>query len=68
MSRHQTTGQNRYIEVADKSFENVAKLECLGTLTHQNAPAKDLGADYIRGMLATMQFGIFCLPLCYLET
>jgi hypothetical protein len=25
MSRHQNTGQNRYIKVANKSFENMAK-------------------------------------------
>jgi nucleosome binding factor SPN SPT16 subunit len=31
MSRHQTTRQNHYIKVADKSFGNVAKFKCLGT-------------------------------------
>jgi hypothetical protein len=37
MSRHQTTGQNHYIKVANKSFENVAKFRYLGTtVTYQN--------------------------------
>jgi hypothetical protein len=37
MSRHQTTGQNHYIEVAYKSFENVERLKYLGkTVTNQN--------------------------------
>jgi hypothetical protein len=31
MSRHQTTGQNHYIKVANKSFEYVAKFKYLGT-------------------------------------
>jgi hypothetical protein len=30
MSCHQTTGQNRYIQVASRSFENVAKFKYLG--------------------------------------
>jgi hypothetical protein len=37
MSRHQTAGQNNYIRVANKFFENVAKFKYLGaTLTDQN--------------------------------
>jgi hypothetical protein len=38
MSRHQTTGQNYYtIKIANKSFENAAKLKYLGTnMTDQN--------------------------------
>jgi hypothetical protein len=30
MPRYQTTGQNRYIKVANKSFENVVKFRYLG--------------------------------------
>jgi hypothetical protein len=30
MSRHQTAGQNHYTEVANKSFENVAKFKYVG--------------------------------------
>jgi hypothetical protein len=37
MSHHQATGQNHCIKVANKSFENVAKLKYLGTAaTNQN--------------------------------
>jgi sorting nexin-29 len=37
MSRHQNSGQNQDIRVADESFENVAKFKYLGTtLTNQN--------------------------------
>jgi hypothetical protein len=43
MSRHQTTGQNHYVSVANKSFENAAKLECLRTaLTEQNRITRKL--------------------------
>jgi hypothetical protein len=37
ISHHQTTGQNYYIKIANKSFENVAKLKYLEmTVTNQN--------------------------------
>jgi hypothetical protein len=37
MSRYQTTGQNHYIKVVNKSLENVAKFKCLEiTVTNQN--------------------------------
>jgi hypothetical protein len=37
MSCHQTTGQNHYTKVANKTFENVAKYKYLGLkLTNQN--------------------------------
>jgi hypothetical protein len=35
--RHQTTGQNLYVMVSNKSFENIVKFKYLGTtLTNQN--------------------------------
>jgi hypothetical protein len=37
MSHHQSTGQNLYIKIANKSFENMAKFRYLRTmLTNKN--------------------------------
>jgi hypothetical protein len=37
LSRHQNTGQNRDIEIANRSFENVSQFKYLGTtVTNQN--------------------------------
>jgi hypothetical protein len=37
MSRHQNSGQNQNIRIANESFENVAKFKYTGTtLTNQN--------------------------------
>jgi hypothetical protein len=37
LSRHQNAGQNHYIKIAKRSFENVAQLKCLGTIvSNQN--------------------------------
>jgi hypothetical protein len=68
MSRHQTAGQSNYIRVANKSFEKMAKFKYLGTtLTDQNCIHEEIRSRLNSGMLATMQFRIFCLPVCCLE-
>lgn len=43
VSLHQTTGQNHYIIIDDKSFENLPKLKCLGTtFTYQTCIHEDV--------------------------
>jgi hypothetical protein len=68
MSRHQIAGQSNYIMVDNKSFEKVAKLKYLGgKLTDQNYIHEEIWSRLNSGNVATMQFRIFCLPLCCLE-
>jgi hypothetical protein len=43
LSRHQTAGQNHDIKIGNRSFENVAQFEYLGTtVTNQNLIQKDI--------------------------
>jgi hypothetical protein len=42
MSHHQTTGENHYIKVTNKSFANVAKFTYLGTFTNQNCVYEEI--------------------------
>jgi hypothetical protein len=43
MSRHQTTGQNHYIKVANRSLESVAMFKYLGiVVTNQNCIQKEI--------------------------
>jgi hypothetical protein len=43
MSRHQTPGQDKYTDVANKFFENVAKIKYLGmTITNKNCIHKKI--------------------------
>jgi hypothetical protein len=45
----------------------VQKLRLLEPIFAIMGPLIKLGANFIRGMLATVQFRIFCFPVCCLE-
>jgi hypothetical protein len=69
MSCQQITGQNHYIKVVDKFFEIAAKLKYSGVMVkNQNCIHKEIKSRLNLGMLAIMQFRIFCLPVCYIKT
>jgi hypothetical protein len=43
LSRHQNVGENRDINIANRSFENVSQFKYLGTtVTHQNLNQKEI--------------------------
>jgi hypothetical protein len=68
MSRHQTTDKNRYVNAVYKYFENVAKFKYLWTtVTNQNGIHGEIKNGLISGN-ATVQFRVFCLLVCYLNT
>jgi hypothetical protein len=60
------TGQNHKERVANKLFEGVAKVK-YSAKQIKIGFTKELRADQIRGMLALIQFRIFCLLLCSLK-
>jgi hypothetical protein len=50
LSRHQNAGQNQYISIANRSFENVAQFKYLGTtVTNQNLLQEEIKRELISG-------------------
>jgi hypothetical protein len=69
MSRSQKIAEKHSIKVANRSFEDVAKFKYLGTtLTDQNYMNEDNKRRLNWGMLATIQFRVFCPNACCLGT
>jgi hypothetical protein len=71
MSRHHTTGLNNFllVSVTNKAIEYVAEFRCLGMMvTYQNSTHEKIKSRLNSGVLATKQFRIFCLPVCYHKT
>jgi hypothetical protein len=65
---HQTTGQNRNMEVSNKSSKNVMEFLYLGTLvTNSNFIHRRITSRLSAGNLPTMEFRIFCVLVCCLE-
>jgi hypothetical protein len=57
------------MKVANTFFENVSKFEYLRTaVTNRNCIHEENKSRLNQGMLATMQFRIFCLPVCYVKS
>jgi hypothetical protein len=66
MSCHPNSGQNQNTRTANESFKNVAKFKYLGMIiTNQNGIRDEIKSRLKSGMLAIIQYKIFCLPISY---
>jgi hypothetical protein len=66
MSCHTNSGRSQNIRIANELFENVATFKYLGTtLTNQKDIHDEIKSRLTYGMLAIIQFRIFCLPVSY---
>jgi hypothetical protein len=69
MSRHQNSGQNQNIRIANESFENVAKFKYWGTTLKNRKDIHDeIKSRLNQGMLVIIQSNFFCLNISYHET
>jgi hypothetical protein len=66
LSFHRNVGQNHNLLIANKFFKNVSKFGII--VINQNSIMKKLRADEIQGMLATIQFRIFCISISSVRT
>jgi hypothetical protein len=65
LSKCQKAGQRKSIKIGNSSFESVAKFNYLGTaLTDQNCIHEEINSRLNSGILATIQFRLFCHPAC----
>jgi hypothetical protein len=68
MSSHQKAKKNRNINIAKKSYENVANFMYLGTtVTNQNSINEKITCRLKSVVFAAIQFGT-CLLVCCLKT
>jgi hypothetical protein len=69
MSRHQNSGHNQNISIANESCENVEKFKYLGTtLTNQNDIHDEIKSSLNSGNACNYSVQIFCLPVSYQKT
>jgi hypothetical protein len=68
LSRHQNAGQNHYIKIGNRCFENVAQFRYLGvTITSQILIQEEIKGDWIRVVPAAIHSSTFCLSVFCLK-
>jgi protein associated with RNAse G/E len=69
LTRHQNPGQNRTINIANRFFEDVAKLKHLGTtITNQNLIQEDIMGRPNLGNACYYSTQKHCLLVCCIKT
>jgi hypothetical protein len=69
MSRDQSAGQNRYIEIGNKSFETVEQFKYFGTtLMNQNSIYEEIKSRLKSGNACYHLVQNLCHPVCYPKT
>jgi len=68
ISRHHNEGLRHNLLIANKYFENMAGLKYLGTtVTDQNFIHKEIKSNEIWGIIDTILFSVFCIPVLSLK-